>query len=227
VILALETATQAASVCLWDERAARAVAETRDRVTTHSERLLPLVDEALRAAGLAAESLDAVACGAGPGSFTGLRIGLSTAKGLCLALGKPLLLVSSLQALAARAPDGAAAVATIDAYKGEVYAGFYRGGSPPAALVDEVVAPAVQVALRMRELFPSGEILLYGDAVTHWPELSVSGARSDPRPPDAVEVARLAAIRFLDGRFDDLASAAPRYIRPSEAEINFPKNKDS
>ncbi len=224
MILALETATLTASVAVWDEREGRARAALRDRVTTHSERLLPLVDEALRAAGVAAEALDAIACGAGPGSFTGLRIGLATAKGLCLALGKPLVMVSSLQALAARAAPGAAAVGCLDAFKGEVYAGFFRGGDPPAPVAAEVVAPASVVAARIRELFDDRAVYLFGDGPARWRELAaVDGAVCDERPPDAAEVARLAAHRVARGDFDDLAAAAPRYIRPSEAEINFPK----
>ena len=120
-----------AGVAVWGRRPrARPSGTRRD----HALRaLLVMVDEALARSGRCAADLDAVACGAGPGSFTGLRIGLATAKGLCFALGKPLVMVSSLAALAARAPDGRVC-ATIDAYKGEVYAGLFvvTGGVPVA-----------------------------------------------------------------------------------------------
>ena len=91
-----------------------------------------MIDEACARGGRAApRDVDVVACGAGPGSFTGLRIGLATAKGLCFALDRPLVMVSSLAALAARAPDGRVC-ATLDAFKGEVYAGIFTvaGGVP-------------------------------------------------------------------------------------------------
>ncbi len=98
-ILALDTATRHASVALCEDR--QLVAESEQEVTTHSERLLSLVDDVLHRGGLTLSDLDGVVCGQGPGSFTGLRIGLSTAKGLCLATGKPLVCLSSLLPLAA------------------------------------------------------------------------------------------------------------------------------
>src|SRR5438270_5446530 len=136
-ILALDTSTLQASVALASD--GQLVAERERVVTTHSESLLVLVDECLRAADLRPADVDVVACGAGPGSFTGLRIGLATAKGLCFALGRPLALVSSLEALAARAPDGPAC-AIIDAYKCEVFAGRFtvKGGVPRADGPEEV-----------------------------------------------------------------------------------------
>src|SRR4051812_6985793 len=101
-LLAIDTSTLTASAAVLD--GGRIVVERHAAATQTSEALLPLVDEVLREAGLAPTQLDALACGAGPGSFTGLRIGLATAKGLCFALGKPLLAVSSLAALALEAP---------------------------------------------------------------------------------------------------------------------------
>ena len=223
MILAIETATPQASVALVDEaggvRAAR-----RAQVTTHSEELLGLVRDVLAEGGCAVSSLAAVACGAGPGSFTGLRIGLATAKGLCFAIDRPLLMVSTLHALAARVvAPGALVVPCLDAFKGEVYAGFYRAGAVlhafPAAIVDELAGSPESVAIRiaaLRSEFAALHIL--GNGPTRWPALRLDGAVLDDAPPDAIEVARLALHRLRLGEHDDLASAAPRYLRPSEAE---------
>ncbi|MDB4980696.1 MAG: peptidase glycoprotease, partial [Myxococcales bacterium] len=124
-ILCLDTSTQAARVAIVDG-AGVAIARAEATADRHSPHVLKLCDEVLVAAGLTPAGLDAIACGAGPGSFTGLRVGLSVAKGLALATGKPLLLLSSLQALAldlARAaPEARVVVPCIDAGKGEVYA---------------------------------------------------------------------------------------------------------
>lgn len=98
-ILALDTATRRATVAV--SRGQTILAEANRDVTTHSEGLIFLIEEALGAAELNIQDIDAVACGRGPGSFTGLRIGMATAKGLCFAAKKPLVTVSSLYALAA------------------------------------------------------------------------------------------------------------------------------
>jgi tRNA threonylcarbamoyladenosine biosynthesis protein TsaB len=218
VILALETSTRDASVAIFDPRAAAARAEVKMHVTTHSERLLQMIDQALAEAQLTLDGIAAIACGGGPGSFTGLRIGLATAKGLCYALEKPLLIVSSLQALAARAPSGAAAVPCLDAYQGEVYAGFYQGGDPPLEVeLERAIAPA-ELVQRIGQVFPSRPVHLLGDGPTRWPVLQVPGAILDGGAPEALAVARLAAHRFARGERDDLATAAPRYLRASEAE---------
>lgn len=232
MILALDTSTLQAGVALVDERGAKVAARTA-RVTTHSERLLALVREVLDEAGLRAAALDAIACGAGPGSFTGLRIGLATAKGLCLATGRPLVLVSSLGALALRAPGGALAVAAIDAFKGEVYAGFYRRGEGALLHAEEkeaVLAPDRLAALLAQRaaLGPAGPsarspIHLIGDVLSAWPQLAVPGVdTADRGPPDAADVGRLAALRLARGEHDDLAASVPSYIRASEAEIKGP-----
>jgi len=222
-LLAIETSTQQASVALIGDGGA-VIASRRDRVTTHSERLLPLLRELLAEAGVALSAVDGIACGAGPGSFTGLRIGLATAKGLCLGAGLPLLLVSSLEALAWRAPAGAVAVACIDAFKCEVYAGvFARGaGGELSAIEPEAVLPPERLADRLRARLAAGgpPLHLIGDGAERWPALHLAGlVRTDRQPPDAVAVGQIALARLRRGERDALGSAAPTYIRPSEAEM--------
>ena len=211
IVLAVDTSTLQAGVALW--RDGHVLAERRRAVTTHSEALLAMIDEAFVEADLAPADVDAVACGAGPGSFTGLRIGLATAKGLCFALGKPLVMVSSLAALAARAPDGRV-LATLDALKGEVYAGLFAvvGGVPAPDGAEAVLPPAKLLPLL------DGVDAVVGSGALKYRELAARllDEEAGPRPAD---VARLAAARAARGDYDDLASATPAYIRPSEAEL--------
>ena len=235
MILAIDTATLDASVALVT-REGQLRASRQARVTTHSEALLGMIAAVLEEAGVRPDDLAAVACGAGPGSFTGLRIGLATAKGLCLAVGSasnpsgrrlPLLLVSSLQALARRAPasmQGALVVPCIDAFKSEVYVGFYRGGDEPAPAGTpvEAVLPPQQLIARLAALPAGSPLCIVGGGPVRYPELRALDALFvEGGAPVADEVGRLAAMRLARGEADDLAAAVPRYIRPSEAEIKF------
>jgi tRNA threonylcarbamoyladenosine biosynthesis protein TsaB len=229
-LLVLETATLNASVAIL-EGTPGSLAPPRVRgraaaqVTTHSEMLLRLVAAALAEAGLTPATVDAVGCGAGPGSFTGLRIGLCTAKGLCFAAGRPLVMASSLQALALAAvpaAEGALIGAVLDAKKGEVYCGFYRG---PAAepVADEVALPPAAFAAHAAAVAGGAPLVLCGTGVRTYPDDvgRVAGARilEAPEGPDAVEVGRLCLVRLGTSGPVDLAAAAPAYVRPSEAEM--------
>jgi tRNA threonylcarbamoyladenosine biosynthesis protein TsaB len=214
-ILALDTSTPTSGVAVWED--GRVLAERRARVTVHSDTLLLMIDEALREVGWTPFTLDGVSCTAGPGSFTGLRIGLATAKGLCFAAGKPLLGIPSLEALAARAPDGRVA-AVMDAHKQEVYAAIYQvtAGLPTLEAGEWVLAPA-ELAARVKDL------PLVGDGALRYPELgTVLDEDGAPRPGD---VARLGAHRLVHGKADDLASSGPHYVRASEAEIARMKSR--
>lgn len=225
-ILALDTSTLTASVAVTVD--GKVAAEQEVRVVTHSERLLPLVDAVLAAAGLTPAQLDLVACGAGPGSFTGLRIGLATAKGLCFALGKPLVVASSLAALAleaeaeaeaetAGAGEGAAILALLDARRGEVYAGLYRLAPPGLmALADERVLPPEDLPAYAGAAGSAARVLVVGDGAAAYPEAAARAGRvlrGHRMTPRAAAVARLAAARHAAGVTDEIATSTPTYIR--------------
>lgn len=214
-VLALDTATLTASVAAWED--GRVLAAGEARAETHSEKLLPLVDDVLRRAGLAPAALDVVACGAGPGSFTGLRIGLATAKGLCFALGKPLVLVSSLAAVAAGGlSPGSLTLALLDAKKHELYAGLFD--ETLTAVGPEAVLPPARLAAHVAALAAGRPVVIAGDGALAYPEAAAAcghileGVRTTP---DARAIAALAARHAAA----DLLTAAPTYIRASEAEI--------
>src|SRR3989454_7427767 len=150
-VLAIETATPAQSVALLDED--RLLAEASyDAKGSRGGLLLPTVDHVLRKAGVAAKDLDAVAVSIGPGSFTGLRVGLATAKGLALGTGAAVVGVSTLEALAAGYELAAEITicTLLDAYRGEVYLAVFkhRAGRLERLHADAVLAPeAVKEAL--------------------------------------------------------------------------------
>lgn len=172
----------------------------------HSERLAGFARDAMAQAGLAFGAIDRIGVTVGPGSFTGLRVGLAFAQGLGAALGRPVVGLSSLDALAASAPSGAAA-ALIDARRGQVYARFWRDGVPrgPAeALSLEAAAERIAAMEAGAVLIGSGAGLFAG-AFPVLTQRPLAGAA-----PEAL--ARLAAAA-------DPASAPPRplYLRAPDA----------
>jgi tRNA threonylcarbamoyladenosine biosynthesis protein TsaB len=227
-VLGIDTATLTAGVAVCDDQ--RVLAETRHDSRTRSADLLVAIDDVCRRAGVDPTELDAVAVGAGPGSFTGLRIGMATAKGIAFAARRPLWAVSSLAALArdaelALAEDQLLAhvdgliVAVLDARRDEVFAGCYRHGS----LVGEerVLAPS-ELAGWVATLAPADRPVTYaGDALAAYP--GVLAPLADSWLPIATPSGSSVAWLGLAGpRTDVLAGGAPTYIRASEAEVKYP-----
>ena len=219
--MGIETSTPVCSVALADSD--RVMAEyTLDIGVHHSERLLPMVQAILEGSGLQTSDLDGVSVAAGPGSFTGLRIGMSTAKGLCMASRLPLLTVSTLEGLALGAAfAGMPVCAILDARRGEVYAGLYRleGGR---------LAPlAPEAAVRLEDLLPDlpRPTLFVGDGASAYQDSILEtldgDARFISRPfslPRAASIALLGRARLERGEVTDLSEAEPCYLRRSQAE---------
>lgn len=218
LFLCLDTATPTARVAVLDGAggvrfSAEATAER------HSSHVLPLCAEALRAVGVTPAELAGIACGGGPGSFTGLRVGLSTVKGLALPTGAPLYVVSSLQALAAdilAASDGVTAVPCLDAGKGEVYVGGYVADA--AALVRETAADCRIAAGAFADwlaALPAPAPAVAGNGA----ERHAIAGRVAVAGPTAVSVGRLALLQRARGEAASLASAVPIYGRPPDITV--------
>jgi len=218
LLLCLDTATPTARVAVLDgDGAVRFAAEaTAER---HSSHVLPLCAAALRAVSSVPADLAGIACGGGPGSFTGLRVGLAVVKGLALPTGVPLHVVSSLQALALdilAARDAITAVPCLDAGKGEVYVGAYVADG--AALVRETGAEcrvaAGALAGWLAALDGPPPAVAGNGAERHQiaGRLAVAG-------PTAVSIGRLALLQRARGEAANLASAAPNYGRPPDITV--------
>ena len=218
MLLAIETATPHASVALLSgETVVGEVVLPGARQV--SETLLPAV---LSLTGGRAAAR--VAVSAGPGSFTGLRVGMAAAKGLCFGWAVPLVSVPTLHALAMRFPlEGKTICPVLDAKKKEVYAGLFRweGGECVRLCPDMAIAPE---ALPGR--LPAGDVLFCGDGAAPFGPLlreRLGGRAFFPAPgdefPRASSVGRLAALLARAGAETACRTAVPAYIRASEAEM--------
>jgi tRNA threonylcarbamoyladenosine biosynthesis protein TsaB len=214
-VLALETSTLAGGVALVDGE--RLVAEyVLDVSVTHSERLLAAVDRVLADARWGPRDLQGLAVSIGPGSFTGLRIGVSTAKGLAWALGVPIAAVPTLDAMAAAVPWAALPVCPVlEARRDEVYACLYRhDGDGLRREWDYLALPPAELAARLTE-----PTLLIGDGAN---AVDSPHARRPPPPhrvPSPACVAMLGRERLRLGDGVGAAELTPLYVRPSQAEL--------
>ncbi|HJP29743.1 MAG TPA: tRNA (adenosine(37)-N6)-threonylcarbamoyltransferase complex dimerization subunit type 1 TsaB [Candidatus Latescibacteria bacterium] len=226
MLLALDTATPAGSVAVAESGQILAL-RTFDAPREHSRRLFGEIDEALADAGRERSQVTAVAVTNGPGSFTGLRIGLSAAKGLCMALGVELIPVSTLASLAARIPFCRLPVcALLDARRGEVYGAVYDTSS---GVPREVQAPCVDEPGSLLARWGLKDVLFTGDGVDRWAQLlsGKPGANLAPmaaRRPCADAVAWLATQR-TSRTVVDPARVEPVYLRtPTFAPAGRPKD---
>lgn len=214
-VLALETSTLAGGVALVD--AERLVAEyLLDVSITHSERLMGVIDRALADARWTPRDLEGLAVSIGPGSFTGLRVGVSAAKGLALALGLPIAAVPTLDAMAAAVPWAALPVCPVlTARRDEVYTSLYRhDGEGLRREWDYVALPPADVAARLHE-----PTLVIGDGAVL---VDSPHARRLPPPhrlPSPACVAVLGHARLRLGEVVGPAELTPLYLRPSQAEL--------
>ncbi|HEX9614182.1 MAG TPA: tRNA (adenosine(37)-N6)-threonylcarbamoyltransferase complex dimerization subunit type 1 TsaB [Bacteroidota bacterium] len=216
-VLGLETSSRICSVGLADDHGPSAVLSL-DAGSVHSEKLLTMINSLLDEHSATLRSVDAIAVSSGPGSFTGLRIGFSAAKGLCLSLGKPLAVVSTFEALARRVARGrnrkGNIVVALDAKKGDFYAGMFQQTG--------------------EDLKPNGEtLLLHTEDLPAWlgslPEpLMITDSQRELRSilGDARveieeagpyfrgdEIAALGLHAVRNGRLADIAQAEPLYLK--------------
>lgn len=224
-VLALETATLAGSIAIVDD-VEGLIGEVKVSVKiAHSERLLPSIEWLLKASGIPIKEIDVFAVSIGPGSFTGLRIGLSTVKGFAFATGRPVVPVRTLDAFARTMPFCRHLICPmLDARKNEVYAAFYRWD-------DDVCTKVLpEVSIKPDELLKDteGPVVFMGEGARIYKNV-ISGileARAIFAPPaqmspSASTVAEIAIEMVKQGVAVDPVSLTPYYIRKSEAEINW------
>jgi tRNA threonylcarbamoyladenosine biosynthesis protein TsaB len=194
---------------------------------THSKRLLSSIEFILRESELDWPDIDAIAVSLGPGSFTGLRIGMTTAKGLVMATGGKLIGIQSLEALASQIKHSDKLICPIvDARKMEVYTALYRYDHEKLQAVSSQMAIKPEdMAAKIHEpvVFIGDGGVLYKDILSD--KLGDLACFADPESyfPRAAVIGRLALAKWQTGDFLDPVSAVPTYVRASDAEIMLSK----
>ena len=235
IILAMETSTLTGSIALVEAPVGEDGTWKREKILgettlstpeTHSARLMPTIDRLLRETSLTIHQVQGIALGLGPGSFTGLRIAVSTVKGLAYSLKVPVVGVPTLDALAHNLPYVSTMVCPVlDARKKEVYAALFRGngeGHLEKITEDWVLSPE-DLCSRIPEktVFLGNGIEVYGKFFKEKLGSRVLFAPPELSLPRAANVARLSLPGFKNGLALDLFSFTPIYIRRSEAEIHY------
>lgn len=220
-ILGIDTSTPIGSVALIDDE--NIVAEhTLNIVQAHSSRLMPAIDTVLKWGDITPDALDGCAVGIGPGSFTGIRIGVATAKSLCYAVDKPIVGVSTLEAIAynLRWTDGFVCP-ILDARRREIYGSIFHGGTEWQRLTDDLCLPIdafldeldSHVSPDSAIIFVGDGLVTYGDAVRERLDKAACFADAIFNVPRGATIAQLGAQRLKQGDTDSYWTLVPNYVR--------------
>lgn len=192
---------------------------------THSQTLLPMIDQVIKMSGIGLEELDGIAVAAGPGSFTGLRIGSSTAKGMALVLNKPIISVPTLEGMAYRMAGCSGVICPLmDARRNQVYTGIYRvSGNRLECLLEQSAVDILEIVEKINEY--SENVVFLGDGVpVHRAVLEeritvpYQFAPLHLNRQSAAAVAALGVVYMAEGRMEDAKDHKPVYLRKSQAE---------
>lgn len=215
ILLAIDTAASLCAACVYDSEGGERGRAVLDIGKGHAERLMDVIATALDEAGIGYGDLDAVAVAVGPGSFTGVRVGVATARGFALALKIPAVGVTTLEAIAAealRAHPGTAVTAAIDAGRGQVY--LQRFADDGTTIDGPAAFPAGDAAALVGDA--AGGTVLTGSAA------SILGARlaiaADEATADIATYAQIAARRLADDPEAAASPPRPLYLRDADAK---------
>ena len=211
-ILNIETATTNCSVSIAKDGETIVLKEDNDKSYSHAERLHVYIDSALKEVGITGVDLSAIAISKGPGSYTGLRIGVSTAKGLCFALDKPLISVPTLEALAYKVQlENGVIVSMLDARRMEVYSAIYDSNyneirTTEAQILDENA---------FAENLQNGKVYFIGNGVEKTKTLitNLNAIFIEDKLPSANEMSALAFKKYQNNDFEDVAYFEPYYLK--------------
>ena len=212
IILSIETSTTNCSVSLSKEGATLLLKEDYDAGYSHAERLHVYIDEVMKASNVEPSQLDAIAVSKGPGSYTGLRIGVSAAKGLCYALNKPLISISTLESLAHQVEtvDGVI-ISMLDARRMEVYSAVFNTEHNQ---IREIQAQILD-EYSFRDYLETGKVYFIGNGVEKTKTLisHKNAVFIESKLPSAKEMCKLSYDKYKKNDIEDVAYFEPYYLK--------------
>ena len=228
-VLALDTSSIVASVAIVDEN--KLLGEvTFNYKKQHSIIVMPMIDSLLTSLEIDIADIDGIACASGPGSFTGLRIGAATAKGLCHGAGKPLIGVPTLDALAFNIAYYSGIICPImDALRGNVYTSMYRWAGDGLFKFEDYMAVSLDELMQKLKEYNENVVFL-GDGIFIYKQKIQEALKEKAlfAPPHlnmqrASSVASIGIKRLIEGNVDNYLNFAPFYLRKSQAEREYEK----
>lgn len=225
-ILAIDTSTMMSSICILEDGKVKGDFSINQK-ETHSEMLVPLIKRLLDDLKLNLKDIDLLAVAHGPGSFTGLRIGMTSLKAIAQALDKPMVGISTLKAIAYNVLNGSRVVALLDARGTRYFAGFYHWHGQE--LVEDFEG-LIEEDLLYEKVKDLGDLVFVGEGVEKLGKKildldNIRLAHSGLNYGIAKNIAVLSKIEYDKGRIQSHFDIQPNYLRRSQAEINFDKNK--
>ena len=217
-ILGIDTSTAIGSVGLLVNQ--ELIAEhTLDVTQTHSSRLMPVIKTILEWGGLNIRDIDAFAVATGPGSFTGIRIAVATAKSICYAVKKPILAISTLEAIAYNLRYANQLICPIlDARRDQVYTAIFQGGRNLIRRTEDLCVPLAEILNRLDDI-GDNPVAFAGDGLHRYSE-DIRRRLNEPvlvtstfHVPRGINIAYLGAERFRSKHVDDYFSITPNYVR--------------
>lgn len=227
-VLSVDTSSLVATCAVVDEE--KVLGEyTLNQDMTHSERLIPMIKVVMDSLGLEPKDIDLFAAASGPGSFTGLRIGLATIKGLAHVADKPVLGISTLEALAFNIPWGEVVIPIMDARRDRVFTGIYSWGN---GKLEDILKPTILEIDELLDFIDDNyeDVMFNGDGTNVFKERIVNrlGEKALFAPISlnmsrASSVGELALLKWKEGNRDNYFELVPDYLRESQAQREFKK----
>lgn len=227
-VLSVDTSSLVATCAVVDEE--KVLGEyTLNQDMTHSERLIPMIKVVMDSLGLEPKDIDLFAAASGPGSFTGLRIGLATIKGLAHVSDKPVLGISTLEALAFNIPWGEVVIPIMDARRDRVFTGIYSWGN---GKLEDILKPTILEIDELLDFIDDNyeDVMFNGDGTNVFKERIVNrlGEKALFAPISlnmarASSVGELALLKWKEGNRDNYFELVPDYLRESQAQREFKK----